>query len=387
MKEGRQGPWGWHDRWHRTHGHGPHGHGPFHHRFHRRLRHYYGAHLHRRLFVWFGFTIVVTAAVVGLTVRLTGHPWSGRPPNRLAILGVAIVTLWILTGKIARWLAQPLGELVNVANEIGRGNLSARARLAKRGVGEIATLAGSINDMAARIERQLAAERELLAAVSHELRTPLARLRVLLEIARERGATANTWDEHERELLEMDRLVGELLASARLDFQALSTRPLDAIEVASRALERATLPAERLTRAAPETGPLPFAGDPTLVSRALANLIDNASKHGGGLERLLVRARPGFVVFEVEDRGPGFAPGMETRAFQPFVRGAEGERQADGNETSLGLGLALVARIARAHGGSVTASNRQEGGGKVVLELAENPPRTAPRTAPDNLAH
>jgi two-component system, OmpR family, sensor kinase len=373
-------PWDRHRRWHEAHG--PHG--PLHHRFHRRLRRYYGAHLHRRLFVWFGLTIVATAAVVGLTVRLTGHPVDG-PPNRLVLLGAAILTLWIFTGKIARRLAKPLGELVNVANEIGRGNLSARALLAKRGVGEIAILAGSINDMAARIERQLAAERELLAAVSHELRTPLARLRVLLEIARERGADARTWDEHERELLEMDRLVGELLASARLDFQALATRPLDAVEVAARALERATLPAEKLARDAPGTGPLPFAGDPTLVSRALANLIDNAGKHGGGLERLLVRARPGFVAFEVEDRGPGFAPGMETRAFQPFVRGLQGDRPPEGTETSLGLGLALVARIARAHGGSVTASNRPEGGGKVVLELAENPAPVAPRTAPDDL--
>ena len=99
--------------------------------------------------------------------------------------------------------------------------------------------------MAARIERQLADQRELLAAVSHELRTPLARIRLLVEIARRRGAagsgkpTPATLDEIEREAIEIDTLVGELLASARLDFQALSRSRSTRWRSARRALERA----------------------------------------------------------------------------------------------------------------------------------------------------
>ena len=354
------------------------------HGFRQGLRHYYGAHLHRRMFLWFGITIAVTMGVMWGLLRLTAPHVDGRPP-RLLFLGAAAITLWIITGKIAHRLSRPLGELVGVADEIGRGNLAARARQSFAGVDEIATLGRSMNEMAARIQRQLAAERELLATVSHELRTPLARLRVLLEIARERGVQPDTWDEHERELLEMDRLVGELLASARLEFQALTARPLEAGEVARRALERAGLATDGILHMQSGT-PLPFRGDPTLLGRALANLIDNARKHGGALVRLSVKGRSDSVVFEVDDSGPGFPPGFESRAFAPFVSGGERVASTDAAETSLGLGLALVSRIARAHGGSVTASNRQEGGAHLVLEVAREPPTRAPRAVAEDMA-
>jgi signal transduction histidine kinase len=349
-------------------------HHPWHH--HRRwregLRHYTGAHLRRRLFLWFGATIFVTVVIVGLVLRATRGDAGQGPSHPLLALGAAAFALWVLSGRLAWRIARPLDELVHVSGEIGRGNLSARAQLACGGIDEIAVLARALNEMAGRIERQIADQRELLAGVSHELRTPLARLRVLLDIARERGATAQTYDELERELLEMDRLVGELLASARLEFQALAARPLDAVELGRRALERAGLPAERL---ASETTAAPFAGDPTLVGRALANLLDNAVKHAGGVERLRVFTRPGFVGFEVSDRGPGLTPELLDGKFRPFVR-PSGAGQ--GESLGLGLGLALVARIARAHGGSVQAGNRPEGGARLVLELAEKPPASAP---------
>ena len=188
-------------------------------------------------------TIVLTAGVMGATYHFTR--WAERPP-RLLMLLLPALALWMLAGKIARRLARPLRELVEVSEQIGQGNLSARATRATRGIDEIAILGRSMNDMAARIQRQLQEQRELLAAVSHELRTPLARIRVLLDIARERGATAETLNEVERETQEIDELVGELLASARLEFQALNRKPLDAVEVAARALERAGLPADKL---------------------------------------------------------------------------------------------------------------------------------------------
>jgi two-component system, OmpR family, sensor kinase len=342
-------------------------------RWHEKMRRYTGAHLRRRLFLWFGASIFITLALAGGLSGLRGEGNRGW----LSVLLPALI-LWIISGKVARRIARPLDELVHVSTEIGRGNLAARAGRACGGLDEIAVLARSINHMAGRIERQIADQRELLAGVSHELRTPLARLRVLLDIGRERGAAPATWDELERELLEMDHLVGELLASARLDFQALVPRPLDAVDAAARALERAGLPADKLVAQEPTA---PFAGDPTLVGRALANLLHNAARHGGGVDQLRVKRAAGRVRFEVLDRGPGFAPELLEKLFRPFVQGDPGAPAGEGESpagTSLGLGLALVARIARAHGGTVQASNRREGGAQLVLELAETPPQREP---------
>jgi signal transduction histidine kinase len=257
-----------------------------------------------------------------------------------------------------------MGELGRVANELGSGNFAARVRLdARHRFGEAAALALTINDMAARIERHLAEQRELLAAVSHELRTPLARIRLLTEMARGQGTNEKTLDDLDREVMEMDALVGDLLASSRMDFAVLSRRPLDAVETAERALERAGADPAALVveRDSAERGPIPIQADATLLGRALANLIDNAKKHGGGVEALKVKRADGRVTFEVEDHGDGFIAGEEGRVFEPFYRRSE--------QGSLGLGLSLVKRIAEAHGGRAYAGNRREGGACVGVEL------------------
>ena len=159
-----------------------------------------------------------------------GRAWLAAHPWRVVFLfGIPALLLWKAAGGIARRISRPLYELTRAAQEIGSGNLAARAQLGGGGFDEIGVLSSAFNDMAARLERQLAEQRELLAAVSHELRTPLARIRLLVEIAAagdgaDGAATldADTLDEIEREAIEIDTLVGELLASARLEFQALT---------------------------------------------------------------------------------------------------------------------------------------------------------------------
>ncbi len=370
---GRRHPW---DRvFHEAVGRRP----GWHHRIRWELRLHYGAHLHRRLFLWFGATIFLAVVATAVAAHV-GHGWLAAHPLRAVLLfGVPAVTLWTATGRVARRIAQPLYELTRAAQELGGGNLKARVSAAGFGFDETAVLSSAFNDMAARLERQLAEERELLASVSHELRTPLARIRLLVEIGRQardgqgggpgQGGDPRTLDEIEREAIEIDALVGELLASARIEFQAVTPKPLDAVEVARRALERAGEDAAKLVSAPP---PIPFAADPTLIGRALANLIDNARKHGSGLVRLAVHADAAGVTFEVVDRGRGFAPGDESRVFERFYRGADPDA---GSHGSLGLGLALVKRIADAHGGRVHAANEPGGGARVVLQLPLSPAR------------
>ena len=109
--------------------------------------------------------------------------------------------------------------------------------------------------------------------------------------------------------------------------------------------------------------------DATLVQHAVLNRLTNAEKHGGGATGVSVRSRPGWVVVEVEDSGGGFAPGEEQRVFLPFTFREPSAPSADASGVSLGLGLALVKRIADAHGGQVYARNRPAGGATVGLEL------------------
>ncbi|WP_437299103.1 ATP-binding protein [Sorangium sp. So ce426] len=297
----------------------------------------------------------------------------------LPLLAVAIV-MWGASGLIARRLARPLVDLAHVAHEIGAGKLSSRVRLDCHGQqGEVGVVAEAVNDMAARIERQIADQRELLAAVSHELRTPLARIRLLTEMAREGGGpSACVLDDLDREVMEIDALVGDLLASSRLDFAALTVTRLDPAEAGIRALERAGLDPTLLEVV---EGTPALQADATLLARALANLLENARAHAGGAERL--RVRPGGqrgVVFEVEDRGPGFADGEETRIFEPFFRRERAQGGESGAERgSLGLGLALCKRIAEAHGGRAFAERREGGGARVGIELALHPPTSAAR--------
>jgi two-component system, OmpR family, sensor kinase len=302
------------------------------------------------------------------SARICARPFGRERPSFafVLVLGAAGLTLWATSGLIARRIVRPLGELVRVTEAIGDGQFKTRARVDARRPSEVAVLGTAINRMAERIERQMDDQRELLAGVSHEIRSPLARVRVLLELARTETSpdkALEKLDEIERELIEVDRLVGELLASSRLDFAALVAHELDAREVAERALERAGLSSELLKCTLESTE---IEADPTLLARALGNVLDNARRHGSGVTALVVRGDAARVEFIVEDSGPGFLPEELTRVFESFVRGARGKSAAG---SSLGLGLALVRRIAVAHGGDAWAENRAEGGARVGFAI------------------
>jgi signal transduction histidine kinase len=291
----------------------------------------------------------------------TGTGWKIAVP-----LLISFAMLWGASGAIARRVSRPLGQLAQIAEDLGRGQLASRRRIGHNHHGEVRVLAEALDDMATRIEKQLADQRALLATVSHEIRTPLARIRLLVELAKDspdRAAAAKTLDDLDREVVEIDTLVGDLLASSRIDFTAITKTRLDANDVAQGAVERTGIDPSKLVVESPHVS---FEGDATLVARAVANLIENANRHGGGATtvRVVARSDERFVAFEVEDDGDGFAPGEEEKVFEPFYR------PAGGGDGGVGLGLALVKRIAEAHGGRAYAKNRDGGGALVGIELA-----------------
>lgn len=302
----------------------------------------------------------LTAAIRSGDVAIClNRPRSG--PRIFLPLLIAGLVIWGIAGRIARRLSRPYDQLASLAGELGGGRLGARVPMSRWNDEDAAMVGKVLNDMAARVEKQLADQRELLAAVSHEIRTPLSRIRILTELGRDNPSNVEkTFDDIDREVIEIDALVSELLASARLDFAAAKPIEIDAIDAAKRALERSSIDESKL-----DAEPSTVRADPTLLARALTNLIDNANHHGGGIDKLRVQSEGDRVRFEALDRGPGLPPGDEEKIFDSFYRG---ERTRD-DKPSLGLGLALVRRIAEAHGGVVYARNREGGGALVGLEL------------------
>jgi signal transduction histidine kinase len=237
---------------------------------------------------------------------------------------------------------------------------------------EIRRLGETLNEMLDRLAEARRRERAFVADASHELRTPLSILRGELELA----AAGNPDRDELRRVVESateetDRLVAlaeQLLALARLDDEPL---PVDAREVDVRDLLD-TVAASFAPRAAEldralvviDSEGVVARADPTRLRQALDNLVDNALRYGGGTVRLHALAQNGNVEVHVRDEGTGFPPGFIPRAFDRFARG-EGPRQP-----GAGLGLAIVAAVAAAHGGSAHAENAPDGGADVWIALS-----------------
>ena len=201
--------------------------------------------------------------------------------------------------------------------------------------------------------------------MSHELRTPLGHMRVLIDTAR--GASDHkALGELEREVLVLDDLVGRLLASSRLEFGNLDCRPLDLGELVTDCATAAGVPPEAIEA----IGDVRATIDPTLIRRAVANLLDNARVHGGGAVAVRIERRARQIAIEVDDAGPGMPANRRADAFRAFVPSRAG---------GLGLGLALVSRIAVAHSGGAWITDRPGGGARVgfTVELAPPGPRPA----------
>lgn len=281
-------------------------------------------------------------------------------------LGLAVLLLAAAARLFARRIALPLEEVARVAESVSAGNLDVKSPFeGKRSAWhrDVQLVAETLADMASQVARQLREQRELLAAVSHELRTPLGHLRLLLEQMRGDGPLSTEQTrllaQCEREVLDIDAMVGQLLANARLEFRELRKDSVNLVDLAIEKLERLGLDPTLLD----VDGPHPVVvGDATLLKRALANLLDNARRHGHGTKMLRIRSSNGRAQVEVEDDGPGFAPGEAERAFEPF-------HGAGHNAENLGLGLHLVAKIAEAHGGRAYAGNGEQRGAVVGIEL------------------
>ena len=308
----------------------------------------------------------VEAAGTGYWV---GFPLPPRPqaedyPSRAALWSLILAAVLLAAAFVfARYLARPLRELSATVERIGRGETP--PPLPEQGPSEIVTLNRGVNRMAANLA-QLEQDRALLlAGVSHDLRTPLTRLRLGVEMETRDDATrAGMVDDIE----EMNRIIGQFLEFARTDEDS-AREPRDPNAIVAACVDR-YVRSGRDVRFAPGAVPLvPLRS--TALSRLVANLIDNAIAYGAPPVEVTTRADGGRVVLDIVDRGPGIAPGEVERLKQPFTRASAARTDASG-AAGAGLGLAIVDRIARLHGGSFELLPRDGGGtvARVTIPIA-----------------
>lgn len=273
----------------------------------------------------------------------------------LVALGVLLVSFYV-----AAVATRPLREMRAAMARVAAGEL--QHRLPERGPKELAELARTFNGMTQRLHEMLRAERALMAGISHEVRTPLARLRLELEMLRERDIPASRIDSMERDLEEINQLIEEMLETSRL---AIGERGLARGRVVLRALAEEAVARAQLEAhsVALEGDGGEVIGDPERLIRVLTNLLGNSAKYAPEGSRILVELRPhGFAV---KDQGPGVPPEALSRIFEPFFRA----QPAGAAKAGFGLGLSVAQQIVTLHGGRIWAENRPEGGLSVEVEL------------------
>jgi signal transduction histidine kinase len=302
-----------------------------------------------------------------------------RPQTREKILlGVQLLLSLLFIGlvgwRVARSVAKPVQALRDATRRMTAGELSARVNHPGGGRrDELAQLAGDFDAMAERIEALVTHDRRVLQDLSHELRSPLARLHLILDLAQRSDAPTEAgryFLQAEHEIVRLDRMASEMLALSRLEggLPGMEREWVDLPELVRECIHRAELEADaRHVRLRLATdAPAAVSGSAMLLERALDNLLANAIKFSpeGGDVELGVHPQAGHVVLSVRDHGPGVPDDELASLFRPFFRGSNAAR-ADGH----GLGLAIVQRVAKVHGGHVVAANAAGGGLEVRLEL------------------
>ena len=335
-------------------------------------------------------------------VRMTGDPSSGSlvvveflAPERteatailrvlaavsLAALLVAGLTSWLVAGRVLA----PIRTLRETAEGIGETDLDQRIPVA--GADDVAALARTFNRMLDRLSKAFAGQRQFLDDASHELRTPITVIRGHLELLRDDPTRAHTLELVLDELQRMNRMVDELMLLAkaeRPDFLTLSE--VDLTDLVMESLAKAAALGDRRWVIA-EIAEATVSADGQRLTQALMQLCANAVDHtsAGDEIRISSRISDGRFQLSVADTGSGIPDADRKRIFERFVRRADDMRRGEG----AGLGLPIVASIARAHGGRVLLDSQEGRGSCFTLDLPLVPVQrsgTRTRSAGDSRA-
>jgi two-component system, OmpR family, sensor kinase len=293
----------------------------------------------------------------------------------LAAALAAVVAAWVAGARVL----QPLIAIVNTAAQLARGGDFGKRLPTDTRDPEVFKLTQTFNDLVARVDGVLTAQRQLLADTSHELRTPLTTVRGNLELL-ERDLPpeerAEILAESREEVDRMARLVRDLLLLAESD-GTMAAPPLEPVPVRLDLLAREVatrVAGAQAARVGVQADPVTVVGDEESLRQLVGNLVENALRHASsapGAVLVRVSRRPPNVLLEVEDDGPGVPPDVLEKVFDRFYRVDRGRSRAQGGT---GLGLSIVRHVAEAHGGRAWAANRSgASGARFSVELPAEP--------------
>lgn len=286
-------------------------------------------------------------------------PWLGL------VAGVFIfsVVFWL---PLLSGITRTIGRMMHATRQIAEGRFDVRVNLRRRD--ELGGLAESIDQMAARLDGLVTGQKRFLGDIAHELCSPLVRLQMALGILEQNAIPEQKpfVRSASEKAAQIAALVGELLSFSKAEFGASSVplEPIRVAAVADEAVRRETTEAADLRVTVPED--LTVSANPELLTRALANLLRNATQHAPGPIILRAERDGEEVTITVADSGPGVPEADLPRIFDAFYRVDPSRTRATGGT---GLGLAIVKSCVESCAGTVTARNRQPHGLEVQLHL------------------
>lgn len=303
-----------------------------------------------------------------------------------AITGVGVVAIPLLTLLVAAitWYvtARTLRPVEAIRRQVARTDpASLDHHVPRPGTGdEIDRLAGTMNDMLDRLHGASQQQRRLISDASHELRSPITATLATLETTTT-DDIADRWPQLADTLIaeqhRLKALVDDLLLLAELDEHPAAAASSDSlVDLDELVVEEVARPRGVEVRAHIEV-PQRVPGSERLLARALANVIDNASRHAAGAVDVTVTSDPrGRAIVRIDDDGPGIRPHDRARVLERFTRLDEPRHRTEGGA---GLGLAIVAEIARQHHASLTISDSPSGGARFEIALPADLAASQPR--------
>ncbi|HEY4824206.1 MAG TPA: HAMP domain-containing sensor histidine kinase [Solirubrobacteraceae bacterium] len=283
----------------------------------------------------------------------------------LAVTMASVATGYLLAGRALR----PLRAITATARRVSSQNLGERIAL-EGPADELLELADTFDRMLERLDAAFASQRHFVANASHELRTPLAIMRTEVDVTLSDADASidelRAMGEAVRETVDRcERLIGGLLMLARSEAATGRGEPVDVAALAGDCITDLRARAEEAhVEVRDELEPAWTLGEPALIERLVANLIDNGIHHNepGGFLDVSTRVRAGRVQLRVRNGGSPIDPSDARQLVEPF-------RRLDRSVDGFGLGLSIVRSVVEAHRGMVTVQARAEGGLDVTVDL------------------